>query len=186
MDEFKIIFWIVVGLIYIISKARGKQKKQIGSEGDKAGTAPESKPISFEDLLREIQQAKNPKPEQPVLQKPVLQPGASVQRPAKPYDYQDYDDEIEEEEKGPEIKRPDYKADDKIYDVYEEAKKQAFIKPSLEETMKLEDTVVRFDQFKGYKQEKISSHGVSYLKDFKDREGFKKAFIMSEILKRKF
>ncbi|MEK6780638.1 MAG: hypothetical protein AABY93_02975 [Bacteroidota bacterium] len=184
MDDFKIIFWIIVGLIYIISKARARQKKQVEPTEDRTETAPESKPISFEELLREIQQAKNPKPQPDVLQKPVLQ--TTTQRPAKPYDYQDYDDDIEEEEKGQEIKRPDYKADDKIYDVYEEAKRQAFVKPSLEESMKLEDTVVRFDQFKGYKQEKVNTLGMTYLKDLNDPVGFKKAFILSEILKRKF
>jgi hypothetical protein len=184
MDEFKIIFWIIVGLIYIISKTRSKQKKQSQSTDERTDSAPESKPISFEDLLREIQQAKNPKPEPPVQQKPVLQT-STAQRPAKPYDYKDYDDDIEEEEKR-EVVRPDYKSDDKIYDVYEEAKKQAFVKPSLEDTMKLEDTVVRFDHFKGYKQEKANTLGISYLKEFNDPEGFKKAFIMSEILKRKF
>ena len=184
MAELKIVFWIIVGLIYIIVKARGKQKKQVGFDEDRT-TTPESKPVSFEDLLREIQQAKNPKVEPPIQQRPVIQP-AAAQRPSKPYDYQDYDDDIEEEAKAPEIKRPNYKADDKIYDVYEDAKKQAFNKPSLEETMKLEDTVVRFDHFKEYKQEKVSTLGMSYLKEFNDPEGFKKAFIMSEILKRKF
>ena len=85
-----------------------------------------------------------------------------------------------------EVVQPDYKSDDKIYDVYEEAKKQAFIKPSLEETMKIEDTVMKFDQFKEYKQERVKSPAVAYLKEFNDPEGFKRAFIMSEILKRKF
>jgi hypothetical protein len=183
MDEFKIIFWIIVGLIYIITKARGKQK-QIDPQADPAESAPESKPISFEDLLREIQQAKNPKVEPPVQQRPVLQP-SPAQRPAKPYDYQDYDDDIEEEEKR-EVVQPDYKSDDKIYDVYEEAKKQAFLKPSLEETLKVEDTVVKFDQFKNYKKEKVKTQGLTYLNEFHDPDGFKKAFIMSEILKRKF
>lgn len=185
MDEFKIIFWIVVGLIYIITKARGKQKKQAASQEDSTETSQESPPVSFEDLLREIQQAKNPKAEPPVQQKPVFQT-TTTQRPAKPYDYQDYDDDIEEEEKGQENTRSDYKQDDKANEVYEEAKKQAFIKPSLEETMKLEDTVVQFDKFKGYRQEKVNTPAMAYLKEFNDPEGFKKAFIMSELLKRKF
>ncbi len=184
MDEFKIIFWIIVGLIYIISKTRGKQKKQAESQNERAEPTQDSKPVSFEDLLREIQQAKNPKVEPPVQQRPVIQPSAP-QRPSKPYDYKDYDDDIEEEEKR-EVVQPDDKADDKIYDVYEEAKKQAFVKPPLEETMKLEDTIVRFDHFKEYRQEKVATRGMGYLKEFNDPEGFKKAFIMSEILKRKF
>jgi hypothetical protein len=183
MDEFKIIFWIIVGLIYIISKARGKQKKQAESQDERAEPS-QDRPVSFEDLLREIQQAKNPKAEPPVQQRPALQP-STAQRPSKPYDYKDYDDDIEEEERR-EIVQPDYKSDDKIYDVYEEAKKQAFIKPSLEESMKLEDTIVRFDHFKEYRQEKVATRGMGFLKEFKDPEGFKKAFIMSEILKTKF
>ena len=182
MDEFKIIFWIIVGLVYIITKARGKQKKQ-AEPMEHEREVEDSKPISFEDLLREIQQAKNPKVEPPIQQRPLAP--AVPQRPAKPYDYQDFDDDIEVEEKSQPVK-PDYKADDKIYDVYEEAKRQAFIKPSLEETMKVGDTVVKFDQFKNYKKEKINAPGLSFLKEFKDPNGFRKAFIMSEILKRKF
>jgi len=182
MDEFKIIFWIIVGLVYIITKARGKQKKQAGPVEQERETE-EAKPISFEDLLREIQQAKNPKVEPPVQQRPLAQ--ATPQRPAKPYDYQDFDDDIEIEEKRQPV-QPDYKADDKIYEVYEEAKKQAFSRPSLEETLKVGDTVVKYDQFKNYKKEKVSAPGLSFLKEFKDPNGFRRAFIMSEILKRKF
>jgi len=182
MDEFKIIFWIVVGIIYLLSKARGKQKKQFDAPMDRSEPTPEAKPISFEDLLREIQEAKNPKP--PLEQKPVAQQPSSSRLP-KPYDYQDFDDDLEEEEKKQPVK-PDYKSDDQIYGIYEEAKKQAFIRPSLEETMKVEDTIVRYDQFQNYKKEKLKAPGMTYLNEFNDPEGFKRAFIMSEILNRKF
>jgi hypothetical protein len=98
----------------------------------------------------------------------------------------DYDDDLQSEEKDLETIRSDYRRDDAIYDVYEKAKREAFSRPSLEETAKLGDTIVRFDQFKGYQKTEQKSLVSQYLNDFQDKEGFKKAFIMSEILKRRF
>ena len=52
--------------------------------------------------------------------------------------------------------------------------------------MKLEDTVVKFGQFKGYQQDTKVNVAAAYVKDLQDPEGFRKAFILSEILNRKF
>ncbi len=79
-----------------------------------------------------------------------------------------------------------YKKKDDIYDVYERAKREAFVRPSLEETMKVGDTDVRFGRFKEFEQESRRDLMREYLADFKDPEGFKRAVVMSEILKRKF
>jgi len=70
--------------------------------------------------------------------------------------------------------------------LYEKAKQEAFNRASLEETMKIEDTVVRFGQFKGYQQDKEVNVLAEYVKDLQDPAGFKKAFILSEVLNRKF
>lgn len=101
-------------------------------------------------------------------------------------EYQDYDDEIEAEAQ--EAERVDYKKrdQDETFEAYEKAKMAAFNRASLEETMKLEDTVVKFGQFKGYQQDTPLSVASTYVKDLQDPEGFKKAFILSEILNRKF
>ena len=76
--------------------------------------------------------------------------------------------------------------EDTIYNTYEQAKSQAFERPSLEESMKLEDTVVKYGQFKGYQQVSHTSFLAEYIKELKDPKGFKKAFIMSEIIQRRF
>ncbi len=70
--------------------------------------------------------------------------------------------------------------------MYEQAKKQAFNRPSLEETMKVEDTVVSFGRFKAFEQEKKRDLLGEYLAELRDPEGFKKAVVMNEILQRKF
>jgi hypothetical protein len=169
-------FWIWL-IIVVVSFLAQRKKKQARNEapGVPPNTA-EEKPISFEDLLREIQASKTPQP--PVVQeKPRPQPVTA---------YTDYDEQLPEEEQ--DLEQVDYKKrdEDATVDVYEKAKLAAFNRPSLEETMKVEDTAVKFGQFKGYQQEKPSTPTQAFIRDLQDPEGFRKAFIMSEILNRKY
>jgi hypothetical protein len=80
--------------------------------------------------------------------------------------------------------RPAYIPSEHTNEVYEKAKAAAFNRPSLEETLKLEDTIVRFDRFKGYKDD--STGRLEYLQNLFDREKLKQAFILNEVLMRKF
>lgn len=177
--------WVIILVVTFLVRATKKSAEKRQERGD--GQGPETgqdtfdhKPISFEELLREIQASKTPEqPKQIQSSKPITQ--------AKPYQksYEvDYDEEIEEEEKDLETIPAD---DTRSYEVYEKAKTEAFHRPSLEETMKLSDTSMKYDHFKGYDSTTTEkSVAKDILADFKDPEGFKKAFIMSEILKRKF
>ena len=166
--------WLIIVVVSFLAQRKKKQAPPVGS--DSGPMEQESKPISFEDLLREIQASKVPPPT--VLEeKPRPQPVSA---------YTDYDDELPEE--GQDLERVDYKQrdEDATFDVYEKAKLAAFNRPSLEETMKVEDTEVKFGQFRGYQQEQPLSPAHALVKDLQDPEGFRKAFIMSEILNRKY
>lgn len=174
MGELKIIIWIILGIIYLVSRAR-KKKESEAREVPTDEPYTESKPVTFEELLREIQQAKSPKPQpQPVLE------------PVQEYKTVDYDDDLKEEEKPLENTNYDYRKNDTIYETYEKARQEAFLRPSLEETVKLENTVVRFGQFKGYEQEAKPSLASIYAKELREPANFRKAFIMNEILNRRF
>src|SRR6185369_7433265 len=107
------------------------------------------KPLTFDELLKEIQAAKQPK----------AQPAPSA--PAKP-DFVDYDDEVEEEAKP--FEKVNYRKEDKIYETYEKAIEEAFHRPTMEETLKLENTVVKFGQFKSYVQDDKPSLAATYAK----------------------
>lgn len=176
-------FWIWVIIAVVSYLARKKKPKEPTTTSEPYDSEPQSKPISFEDLLREIQATKSPEPAvtppATIKQRPFLQPAPVA-------DYEDYDDEIEVEAK--EAERVDYKKrdQDETFEAYEKAKLAAFNRASLEETMRLEDTVVKFGQFKGYQQDTQISVASTYVKDLQVPEGFKKAFILSEILNRKF
>ena len=176
MDSFQFWLYVIIGLIYLVSRARKKKAEQSPGPTEVKDERPFSssrsegnkpKQLSFEDLLKEITESKQ---QQPPREEPVV----------------DYDENLEEEAKDLEDVEYDYRKQNKTYEIYEEAKKQAFHRPSLEETMKIQDTVVSFGKFKEFEKRAETDLAAEYLKEFHDTEGLKKAVVMSEILKRKF
>jgi hypothetical protein len=168
--------WLIVIVITLIARANKKKPQQPiePQQPDYRESAPDTtldKPITFEDLLKEIQAAKAPKP--------IAAP------PVKKYDFEDYDEDIKEEVEV--VEKTDYRTEDSIYDTYEKAKQDAFNKASLEDTLKVGDTLVKFEQQKGYQQVADREAAVNeYVKELRNPTSFKKAFILSEILRRRF
>jgi hypothetical protein len=190
-------FWIYV-IIAVVLAIRSIIKKAQNQPGDvidntKPGrevrydtTQPmeKPKPLTFEELLKEITEAKQPQREVSQPQRPVQRPVYESLPPSQ--GYVDYDDNLGKEEQSLEEVDRNYRDRDKLYDVYEEAKKQAFLRPSLEETMNVRDTNMSFGKFKEFEKQEQRNLMQEYLIDFQDPEGLKKAFVMSEVLNRKF
>lgn len=172
--------WLIVIVITLIARANKKKPQSFDPEQREMPNVPENetKPVSFEDLLREIQASKAPKPKTT----PVIQPPKQVA--PKQYDFEDYDDNLEEESKSLE-QTPSY-SQDKIYETYENAKKAAFSRASLEETMKVDDTKVTFGQFKEFSKKESQSLASEYAKELRNPKSFKRALILSEILNKRF
>ena len=181
--DFQFWVWLIIVAVTLISRALKKSAKTPNTPTNQPHTTsdnePDHKPVSFEDLLREIQASKTPAtPSDRQQRSKQIQPS----KPIKSYDV-DYDDGLEDEEKDLEKIPSD---DTRSTEVYENAKREAFSRKSLEETLKLSDTEMKYSHFKGYDDTPKRDLGKEILQEFKDPEGFKKAFIMSEILKRKF
>jgi len=173
MGELKIIIWIVLGIIYIISRARKKPTPEAPAKP--AEDYSENRPVTFEELLKEIQSTKVPNAQpQPVIE------------PVNEYQTIDYDDDVKVEAQPLENTNYNYKDHDTIYETYEKAKQEAFYRPSMQETLKLENTVVRFGQAKGYELQTRPTLAREYGKDLQDKANFRKAFILSEILNKRF
>jgi hypothetical protein len=180
--DYKLWIYVIIGVIYVISRIMKKPVEPTGDIPDvtqprnpsqanrPSSQATKPKQLTFEELLREISESKNVVPQTRPTPKPA---------------YVDYDDDLEEEEKSLET-IPYYRNDNKTYDAYEDAKKQAFLRPSLEETLKLKDTDIKFGRFKTFDTEEQRNLLEEYTRDLQDPEGFRKAFVMSEILKRRF
>jgi len=170
--------WLIVIVITLIARANKKKPQPFDQESNVPPNSPssETKPVTFEDLLREIQAAKTPKP---------VTVSNTPRKVVQPQDFEDYDDDLPDENKSLE-KAPSYYADDKIYETYENAKKAAFSRVSLEETMKVEDTEVKFGQFKEFKKREAKALASEYADELRNPKGFKKAMILNEILNRRF
>jgi hypothetical protein len=183
MDS-KIWISLIIAVIYLVVRALKKSDRQPGDTGDVKPdrevrynpTPPVDKPrqLTFEELLKEITEGKQ-------TARPSLEPVRPQQTTVV-----DYDDNLGEEEQDLEEIEVDYRKKDRLYSDYEEAKRQAFERPSLEETMNVKDTDMRFGKFKEFETNKEQNLLAQYLREFRDPEGFKKAVVMSEILNRKF
>ena len=122
--------WLIVIVVSLIARA---MKKKPGEETttDRPVNNPTSsrpdfntKPLTFEDLLREIQTSKSPVAPTTFLPSPKAE-------------YVDYDDDLQDEEQ--DLEKTDYtfRNEDATYAAYETAKQEAFVRPSLEDMMKL-------------------------------------------------
>jgi hypothetical protein len=180
MDE-KILIYIIIGIIYFLFNRLKKKAPEDEQEVERPSDSPSEydkpKPVSFEDLLREITEGKQPKPVPPVREQ---KPAYKLPEPQPVY--VDYDDEIEEEEKS--LERVTFDQE-RTNEIYENAKKQAFVRPSLEESLKLADVNTSFGKFKEFEVKSERNILTEYTKDLRDPKGIKRALILNEVLNRK-
>ncbi len=183
-------FWIyiVIGVIYFLSRLLKKPEEAGGSptgerrrgrpEGADDSGADEARPMTFEELLREITEGKQaPKP-QP---KPQPRP-----QPVPAPRYEPYERETGEEARSLEEVAIDEDEDARILKKYEEAQLLASERKSLEETLQLEETVVDFGRFAAFEKKERRDVAGEYRKMLRNPESLRQAVVLSEILKRKF
>jgi hypothetical protein len=178
-------FWlyVIIGIIFLVGRLMKKPQapegqdpnfdgKQSNQNDDKSARRVDTgeRQLTFEELLREITESKAEKKPQAVPKPTTI----------------NYDEDLSDESDDLEEVTNPYQKHNKVYAEYEEAKREAFVRPSLEDTMKLSDTDLKFGRFKGFEREVEVNLLNQYLKEFKDPQGLKKAIVMSEILQRKF
>lgn len=182
-------FWIyvVIGVIYFLSRvlkkpeqgpaetnAPERQERANPRPGQRQARQPEAetpKPLTFEELLREITEGKqSPKP----APEPVVVPR-----------YEEYEKDRGDEARS--LEEISYDESDRVsrWKPYEEVPVQTE-RRSLEETLKLEDTVVDYGKFAAFEQRTKKKLLEDYIKIMRNPETLKQAVVMSEILKRKF
>jgi hypothetical protein len=177
--EPKLIFWIIGIILYFWIKSRKASSPQNPEENipRPTGTAPGS-PMTFEDLLREIQASKKPVKEQQARRIPEP-------RPFESYEEEETDESIQEVVPETEYSKESYTSTE-TFKAYEKAKSEAFQRASLEETMKVENTEVKFSKFAEYQTAKDPSPAEQIYADFRNPDTLKKYFIINEILNKKW
>lgn len=183
--DFQFWLYVIVGVIYLVSRLMKKpegqgespdyeSEKPVRPSGGAQGNPDRNVPreLTFEELLREITEGKT-------IQRQAPQPAPVVTTPSP---YASYETVTEDEEDD----FDEYRSNDRTVKVYEEGKRQAFERKSLEETMSLDDTEMTYVRFKEFEEKKRNPVLEQYLGDLNDPDSWKKAVIMSEILQRKF
>ena len=175
--EPKLIFWIIGLILYFWIKSRKGSSPAGGptESSEQSPIPPPGKTITFEDLLREIEATKAPK-------RPEPQP--------QPETFDEFDENFEEAEVNETIPKTEAASQElqkeDVYQTYEKAKSEAFARESLEETLKLENTNVTYTKFKEYQVTENETIAKSIASDFQNSDRLKRAFIMGEILNRKW
>jgi hypothetical protein len=189
MDSFQFWLYVIVAIIYLVSKAMQKDKRQRRKQAPKSppaqsGEADQLPPLTFEELLREITEGKKRKAEPPPSPRPIPTPAPPVQRPVV-QEYIDYDDELEDEAKSLERVDYDIEKETETLQVYERAKRDAELKSSLGT---LKSGLQGIESSLGTTQRVKKRHWLlqEYVRELKTPSGFRKAIVMSEILKPKF
>ncbi len=188
MDNFQFWLYIIIAVIYVISRAlkKGKEQAPQGQPGETDVETPSNegeipKQLTFEELLREITESRQPKPKA----QPVLRPVQKVTPKPEP-SFVDYDDDLNEEAEELEDVNYEYEKQDRTFDIYEKAKKEAFLRPSLEETLYKEKKEIDYSRFKEFSITRRNTLLDEYVKELRTPSGFKKAVVLSEILNRRF
>jgi len=171
-DNGNIIYYLILGAIYILSRVFGKKKKKPGAvPPQKRKIAPptaesqEEAPLSFEDILRELSGAKQPKPVPDRDPAPAHAYTAQPEPAIMPVREEKYSvDEIDQIAVDYEVPKA----------IGSEGKPQPIIKRK-----KL--TFERDEHFAIREKE-----SVDYLKLLSEQDGAAKAFVMSEIFARKY
>lgn len=177
------IVYIVAVLAYFIYQATRNKKKDQAADQQERSDAPEQKPVSFEDLMREIRDAQKPK--QVEHAKPRMQP-IPVDQP-KPVEYKRVAEPVARPEwradPAPAVKRfPTKKweeADDEI-----EYYQGAFEKTESDLT-RTSKGIPDIPSFKQLAAESSNEGKSRYARMLQNPQSIKDAFILKEILDRK-
>jgi len=168
MDDFNFWWYIIAAVIYFLT--RGKKKKQPTTSRPGTENRPKTQPKSFEDLLKEITEGREPESETP---KPIAE--------QKPFIIRD-----EEEERRKAIESEGSKrafADDESKRVYEESIKMA------------EGADLEFNPSENYREPRLFKQEeeteaeptiADEIRDGLNTSEAKKAIIYAEILNRKY
>lgn len=180
-------FWIyiVIGVIYFLSRLLKKPEQATGESVDTQPTerrrprqtaqpaAETPRQLTFEELLREIISGKEAQRSEP--DRELIGPT-----------YESYEKDPGEEARSLEEANFDEAESARKWKPYEEIPVRPAERQSLEETLRLQDTVMDFGKFAAFQQKNQQKMSDIYIKIIRNPETLKQAVVMSEILKTKF
>lgn len=172
MEDYKILIYIVLSILYFLFKGRGKKKKPVTREKTKPQSVEQNseekrRPKSFEELLAEL----------------------SGEGPAKD-PYQDDDeikplsDEVDDRPLNQKVSQEEYEnADQTLKELYKKGEKLK----SIDELVDIEEVTTQSNRFKEFDESADENTFAREIREgLSDSESAKKAIVYAEILNRKY
>ena len=182
MEDYKILIYIVLSILYFIFKGIGKKKKPVtrkeGSSQSKETNSEQKRgPKSFEELLAEL----SGENQQHREETPSNEEGEIL---TDSEDIKPLSDQVAERPINQEVSQEDYEnADETLKELYKKGEKLK----SIDELVDIEEVSTqsnRFSEFDEKKEENLFAQEIR--EGLSDPESAKKAIVYAEILNRKY
>ncbi|HET8859529.1 hypothetical protein [Marivirga sp.] len=177
MEDYKILIYLVLSILYFLFKGRGKKKKPVTRTEERPQANPEEtrekrKPKSFEELLAELS-GDNQSNEQ-----------TTYSDDDEISSKKDFSKKVDKRPLNQEVSKEEYEnADDTLKELYRKGEKLKSI-DELVDIKKIETQSSRFAEFEVKNEENTFAKEIR--EGLSDPENAKKAIVYAEILNRKY
>ena len=181
MEDYKVLIYLVLSILYFLFKGRGKKKKPVTREKSDSQEVPQTsgekrRPKSFEELLAELSgENPNARQESQDSEEEILTDSDEI----KPLSEQ-----VEERPMNQQVSQEEYEnADETLKELYRKGEKLK----SIDELVDIEDVSVQSNRFVEFEdKEEENSFAKQIREGLSDPENAKKAIVYAEILNRKY
>ncbi|MGM0580825.1 MAG: hypothetical protein ACQETL_09110 [Bacteroidota bacterium] len=181
MEDYKILIYIVLSILYFLFRGSRKKKKPVTRkkaqpQTAEQNTAEQRKPKSFEELLAELSGENQDQSETTQREdEEILSDGDEI----KPLSEQ-----VDERPMHQEVSQEDYEnADETLKELYKKGERLK----SIDELVDIDKVATQSNRFKEFEDEKEDNPFAREIREgFSDPESAKKAIVYAEILNRKY
>jgi|TARA_R100000789_G_C2984667_1_gene144465 hypothetical protein len=177
MEDYKILIYIVLSILYFLFKGRGKKKKPVTrkeADSQQAEQSPNEKrrPKSFEELLAELSGESQGKGEE---DEEILRESEEIKS---------ISEQVDERPMHQEVSREEYEnADETLKELYKKGEKLK----SIDELVDIEKVTTQSNRFKEFEDDSNENQFAQEIREgLSDPESAKKAIVYAEILNRKY
>lgn len=176
MEDYKILIYIVLSILYFLFKGRGKKKKPVtrketDSQQAEQRSNDKRRPKSFEELLAELSGENQ-----------AMEGEDEILRESE--EIRSLSDQVDERPMHQEVSREDYEnADETLKELYKKGEKLK----SIDELVDIEEVTTQSNRFKEFEDDSNENQFAQEIREgLSDPENAKKAIVYAEILNRKY
>jgi len=180
MEDYKILIYIVLSILYFLFKGKGKKKKPVTrkkTQSAEQNSQEKRRPKSFEELLSELSGENQKKEEFSGRNggEEILRERESI----KPLS-----DQVDERPINQEISREEYEnADETLKELFKKGEKLK----SIDELVDIQEVSTQSNRFKEFNEQEDENHFAREIREgLSNPESAKKAIIYAEIFNRKY